>query len=70
MARTICRRAERRVFPLITDGSVDAEVGRFINRLSDFLFASARYAAQFENKPEEKWQKRETKSGATPVKIQ
>ncbi len=65
MARTICRRAERRIFPIIDEGSADAEVGRFINRLSDFLFAAARFAAQFEKKPEEKWQKREVKMGIT-----
>jgi cob(I)alamin adenosyltransferase len=38
-------RAERSVYPLIHAEQVDAEVGRYLNRLSDFLFAATRAAA-------------------------
>ena len=44
LARTICRRAERHVVPLFRQGLVDAQVVVFLNRLSDLLFAMARYA--------------------------
>ena len=42
MARTLARRAERRVWPLIRTNQVDPVVGRYLNRLSDFLFTVAR----------------------------
>ncbi|CAM9819813.1 unnamed protein product, partial [Discosporangium mesarthrocarpum] len=32
---------------------------RFVNRLSDFLFAAARYASHISGKPERAWQKYE-----------
>ena len=42
MARTLARRSERRIWPLIRTGQVDPVVGRYVNRLSDFLFTAAR----------------------------
>lgn len=44
MARSICRRAERAVVPLVQQGSVSADVGVYMNRLSDYLFTAARMA--------------------------
>jgi cob(I)alamin adenosyltransferase len=42
LARTICRRAERKVVSLARSGQVAAEVVVYLNRLSDFLFTLAR----------------------------
>lgn len=53
----MCRRAERSVVPLVQDETVDAEVGRYLNRLSDFLFAASRIAVLRENGTEVIWQK-------------
>ncbi|XP_077457220.1 corrinoid adenosyltransferase MMAB [Stigmatopora argus] len=52
IARTICRRAERSVAPIVRSGEADPEIGRFLNRLSDYLFTVARYAAFKENNKE------------------
>lgn len=44
VARTVTRRAERRVVRLIHDRTVtNAEIGRYLNRLSSLLFVLARY---------------------------
>lgn len=50
--RSICRRAERDIVPLIRDKKIEPEAYKFVNRLSDYFFTAARYAAQFENKEE------------------
>lgn len=44
LARTVCRRAERRVVPLFRAGQVGPEVVVYLNRLSDLLFTMARVA--------------------------
>jgi cob(I)alamin adenosyltransferase len=46
LARTFSRRAERRVWPLIRTEQVDPVVGRYLNRLSDFLFTAARLVSK------------------------
>lgn len=43
VCRTVCRRAERRVLSLSEQVPVSADVVRYINRLSDYLFILARY---------------------------
>ncbi|KAG3278850.1 corrinoid adenosyltransferase MMAB isoform X1 [Ictidomys tridecemlineatus] len=50
--RAVCRRAERRVVPLVQTGETDANVAKFLNRLSDYLFTVARYAAMKEGNQE------------------
>jgi len=49
VARAVCRRAERRVLPLVNQEEVDVEALKYLNRLSDFLFTLARYAAKLDN---------------------
>jgi cob(I)alamin adenosyltransferase len=44
LARTVCRRAERRVVPLARAGKVEPAVVVYLNRLSDLLFTMARVA--------------------------
>lgn len=44
IARTVCRRAERHVVALAAAEPVDPIVPRYLNRLSDLLFALARLA--------------------------
>ncbi|KAL3897527.1 MAG: hypothetical protein SGCHY_003362, partial [Lobulomycetales sp.] len=45
VARSVCRRTERRVCPLVSDGGVDRSVAMYLNRLSDFLFAASRHSS-------------------------
>jgi cob(I)alamin adenosyltransferase len=43
VARTVCRRAERRITTISEEENIDQHVLMFINRLSDYLFVLARY---------------------------
>lgn len=44
VARTVCRRAERRIISIASDIILPPELLGFINRLSDWLYTFARYA--------------------------
>jgi cob(I)alamin adenosyltransferase len=53
VARTVCRRAERRIVSL--DPPVDPVLLRYVNRLSDLLFVLARVANHRAGVPEIEW---------------
>jgi cob(I)alamin adenosyltransferase len=55
LARTVCRRAERRIVSLAGQGEQDPLIASFINRGSDFLFAAARLAARLEGAGDVMW---------------
>jgi cob(I)alamin adenosyltransferase len=57
LARTTCRRAERAVVHLATLEAVDADVVRFLNRLSDLLFTLARLENHRAGRPDVLWEK-------------
>jgi cob(I)alamin adenosyltransferase len=54
-ARTVCRRAERRVTSLSRQEAVGKEALVYLNRLSDLLFVLSRWAARSRNEPETLW---------------
>lgn len=56
VARTVCRRAERRALSLQHAGGVDDIDVRYLNRLSDLLFVMARTAARASSASETLWQ--------------
>lgn len=55
VARTICRRAERRCWTLARMQTVAAEPLQYLNRLSDLLFVIARVLARQESGSEVLW---------------
>jgi cob(I)alamin adenosyltransferase len=55
VARTVCRRAERRVVALAGEADVNPGLIEYLNRLSDFLFVLARVVNQREGKQEIPW---------------
>lgn len=65
LARTIVRRAERRLWTLNRKDPVSPEILQFVNRLSDLFFIMARYEMFRQGNIEERWQsflyKRKTK---------
>lgn len=44
VSRTVCRRAERRILSLSEEAQVRATLIKYVNRLSDALYAMARYS--------------------------
>ena len=57
VARTMVRRAERRVVTLCEAETIDMAVLRFLNRASDLLFAAARYANSVAGAGDVAWDK-------------
>ena len=55
VARTVARRAERRIVSLSKDEHVNPEILRYVNRLSDLLFIMARYCNEKLNVKEKTW---------------
>jgi len=55
VARTVCRRAERRVIELTGGVEVDPLAVEYLNRLSDFLFVMARLVNQRQGQQEIPW---------------
>jgi len=57
LARSVCRRAERRVFTLSRNSNVSPVASQYLNRLSDLLFVIARYLGKTSATTETLWQR-------------
>lgn len=57
VARTVVRRAERRMVALSRHEAIDPLVLKLVNRASDLLFAAARYANAVAGQPDLAWDK-------------
>lgn len=57
IARTVCRRAERKLISLGKQEKLDTLHIQYLNRLSDYLFVLSRAILQENNAPEIEWQK-------------
>lgn len=55
VARTVCRRAERRIVELSEQTNINKNLIKFINRLSDYLFVLGRKISFDEKVPENIW---------------
>jgi cob(I)alamin adenosyltransferase len=55
IARTVCRRAERRVNQMAEETEVANWVIRYLNRLSDYFFVLSRHLSNFYQKDEIPW---------------
>ena len=55
VARTVCRRSERRIVELGEKSTVDSNLIKYINRLSDYLFVLSRKISMDLNTPEILW---------------
>ena len=55
VARTVCRRAERRVVALAAASPVNEAIVPYLNRLSDYLFAAARLENKRAGRKEAEW---------------
>lgn len=52
IARTICKRAERSLSPLVKHGALDNEAQTYLKKLSDFLLTISRIAAKCDQRTE------------------
>ena len=59
LARTVCRRAERRLVELHRDAPVRDAALRYLNRLSDLLFVMARVENRRAGEPDIEWEGQE-----------
>lgn len=55
VCRTVCRRAERGLVLLNETEEIRAELIKYLNRLSDYLFMLARYISKISGEQEEFW---------------
>lgn len=62
VARTVCRRAERRLISLARGATIDPDCIRFLNRLSDLLFVWARLANHRAGVPDIPWEREDRRS--------
>lgn len=62
LARTVCRRAERRCWTLAKQATVNPEALRYLNRLSDLLFVLARVISRHDQGTEVLWKHERKKS--------
>lgn len=62
LARTVCRRAERRIITLNHTEPVAPEIIKYVNRLSDLLFVMARYENHQHGNHEVYWKNPRTTS--------
>lgn len=67
LARTVCRRAERRLTTLTTSETVNPDALKYINRLSDFLFVACRYAHKQDGIAEVLWDQNPQRCNKTPA---
>ena len=56
LARTICRRAERRTVSLAAEAQISADLVNYLNRLSDLLFVLARVLGRAHHDSEQLWE--------------
>jgi cob(I)alamin adenosyltransferase len=57
LARTVCRRAERRLITLASQEDINPVCLQYLNRLSDLLFVMARSLNHAEQRPDVLWQR-------------
>ena len=55
IARTTCRKSERRIVSLMRHEEIDKNIVKYMNRLSDYLFTVARVESHREGKEDHKW---------------
>ena len=67
VARTVCRRAERRTVELSRVGHVDGDSIAYLNRLGDALFVWSRFASHVLGAPEVLWEPNLAASGQPAV---